>query len=178
VVPPSSVLPHDCGILAVDPANTSGWAIWSRGALVAYGECDLFDGSPDRVIARFCALVPGPHVLVIERPFQVRFANQTSIGAADKVWRELAKRQRVRRVVRVYPATWRARVLGQGWARAPRDKVRAREQYVATWYVAAQGGEAPAPGPDASAAILIGRFGSHAGEVQLALLPKAKRRAA
>lgn len=171
--PPASPTAHPCTVLAVDPGETSGWAIWSRGTLQGYGTCDVFGDLPAALIQHLLTRHPGPHVAVIERPFLVRFGNQTNIGTADRIWRKrLDEAGLARRTLRVYPASWRARVLGKGWASASRDLVRAREQVVATAMA-----EVTAIHPDAAAAVCIGRWGAFAGEV-LAVLPhpRSKKR--
>lgn len=171
-------MPHNCAILAVDPGDTSGWSTWIDGKLYDSGTCDSpYEGSP------FCLVSQAIHaagglpknggktlVMVIERPFRVRFANQTSIGAVDKIWR-VAAEQCGLKIVRVYPSTWRSRVLGGRWANAKRDAVRVQEQA----FVEHQYGIKNVH-PDEAPAILIGKWGTTAGEVG-AKLPKRARAA-
>lgn len=167
--PPPSLTPHDAAVLAIDPGETSGWAIWVRGTLRAYGTCDVFGDMPAELVRHFLREF-GPHVAVIERPFLVRFGSQTNIGTADRIWRKrLEEAGLARRIVRVYPASWRARVLGKGWASASRDLVRVREGIVAGAMT-----EVDHIHPDAAAAVCIGRWGCFAGEV-LAVLPKRRK---
>lgn len=177
---PASVIPHACSILAVDPGENSGWSIQSYGELIDFGECDAFGDQPQQIIERLLCQ-PGPWVLVVERPFRVKHQTQTGIGTADTIWRKRAERlgfgKRVaRRIVRVYPSTWRSVALGKGWGNAERDKARAEEQRLAVELVLA------APlcpsddelGGDAAPAVLIGmKWAAFAGEV-LAKLPKVK----
>lgn len=181
---PPSVKPHECVILAVDPAENSGWAIWDSGLLCEWGEADVFGEGPAGVIDRALKLAADAGVkcvLVVERPFSRRIGSggfdTTNVGAADKVWRERAKRAGFsKRIVRVYPATWRARVLGAPWHMAKRADVRRREQEIAPLVVREHGfDEANPPGPDACPAILIGKWGVHAGEVGAVLSSGAPR---
>ncbi len=171
--PPASLTAHACTVLAIDPGETSGWAIWSKGILRGYGTCDVFGDSPAALIRHVLSRYEhqGPHCAVIERPFLVRFGTQTNIGTADRIWRKrLEEAGLARRIVRVYPASWRARVLGKSWASASRDLVRAREQVVAGGIA-----ETTLIHPDAAAAVCIGRWGSFAGEVG-AVLPRSTSR--
>jgi hypothetical protein len=127
-----------------------------------------------------------PCVLVAERPFQRRADqggfNTTTTGTADKIWREHAKRSGFgKRIVRCYPATWRARVLGSPWHMAKREAVREHEQKRAPQVVADNGfdrGDADHrdPGPDACPAILIGKWATHAGEVAAVLEKRPRAR--
>lgn len=170
-----SPLALECAVLGIDPGERSGFSMWQRGRLVEFGEVDVFSTEPTAVLERFIAL-EGPHVLVVERPFRVRYQNQTGIGTADKMWRELAKRLRVPRwrTVRVYPPTWRACQLPKGMASAKREKVRPEEQLVARAVVLEHlGPSAPELGDESAPAVLIGRWGVFAGEVQK-VLPKGR----
>lgn len=177
IVPPSAAAPHACAILTVDAAETSGFAAWDRGNLRWYGECDVFGDAPLGVLQRFLQL-PGPHVLVVERPFRVQSASSTGIGTGERIWREHAKRLGfATRIVRVYPSSWRSRALGKGWGNAKRAIVRPKELEVATAIVVAQlGPYAPAVGDDSAPAIVMGKWASTAGEV-FRVLPKRTQRA-
>lgn len=162
---PPSYDAHPCAVLAVDPGESSGWAIYVHGGLVASGECDVFGHDPEWVIGSFLAC-EGPHVVVVERPFMVRFGTQVAVGAGDVIWRRHAERAGLgRRIVRVYPATWRARVTGM--SNAKREAARAVEQE----HAARVAGRAV--GPDQAAAICIGLWAIRAGEVA-AKIPKKR----
>lgn len=166
--------PYPCSILAVDPGALSGWSLWMYGALDCFGECDVFGDEPKRVIERLLKL-PGPHVVVVERPFMVRSTGSTGMGTGDKIWREAAKRLGLeRRTVRVYPSQWRAVVLPKGMANAKRAVVRPEEMKLAKPLAARFKLELFDVMADAAPAILIGEWASKAGEV-LRVLPKPKR---
>lgn len=172
IKPPTALTPHQCAVLAVDPGETSGWAIWVRGSLRYHGTCDVFGDGPALAIELLLAQF-GPHIAVVERPFMVRFGTQTNIGTADRIWRKRLEEARLHtRTIRVYPATWRASVLGKGWAAAKRDLVRAREAVVSAELSGQVGLH-----PDAAAAVCIGRWASFAGEVA-AKMPKARTKRA
>jgi hypothetical protein len=186
---PASVAPHECVVLAIDTAQRSGWAVYVCGELVSSGEVDVLDPSKstdecgvsgwdaDRVCLHalwevaFSLDWDAPYseaVLVFERPFRGTTQGQW-IGAWKAAWARLGGHKR--RMVGVYPSSWRARVLGPGWSRALRDDVRRAErslaQSIAGRYV----------GPDEATAVLIGRWGVRAGETA-AVLPKRRRKAA
>lgn len=169
---------HDCAVLSVDAAERSGWAIWDRGNLRTYGECDVFGVSPAEVIALFKATTAAPHVICIERPFRIRFGSQCALGAGEKIWRKRAEHHGfAKRVVRVYPSTWRSKSLGSQWVSAKRDLVRAQELVESAKIVAKHLGasrlvEHPV-GDESAPAILIGKWACFASET-LATLPKAK----
>jgi hypothetical protein len=167
--------PIGCSILAVDAAECSGYAIWDRGVLASFGEVDVFGSEPAQVFDVFLRM-SAPHVIVIERPFLLRSASASSIGAAEKIWREMAKRRSfAKRIVRVYPSTWRSVVLPRGMASAKRDVVRPVEmsyaQGVAHYHMGIS--QSTTVGPDSAPAILIGEWAAQAGEV-LAVMPKVK----
>jgi hypothetical protein len=97
-----------------------------------------------------------PRVLVYERPF--RGTNQGQwVGAWKAAW--VREGGTERRVVGVYPSSWRARVLGKGAASAPREQVRAMETLMARKLADR------AVGPDEAAAICIGEWAARAGEL-------------
>ena len=173
--PPPVYVPHDCALLCVDGSENSGWSIWSRGVLRAYGECDLFSSGPREVFERFLRDFGGPHVIVIERPFYMKWGTQSTLGMGAKIWGEHAKRRSFgKRIVRVYPSVWRACALGRGWGSKKRNLTRAREQELAPLLVREHlGVNAPPIGADAAPAILIGKWATFAGEV-LAVLPKRR----
>jgi hypothetical protein len=180
---PASVTPHSCVILSVDTAQRSGWCVYVDGKYASSGEIDMLDPSlstdqcglsgwsTDRVCLHAlweCAEYEGrPAVLVFERPFRGTTQGQW-IGAWKQAWALNSGHKR--RVCGVYPSSWRARVLGPGWARAGREQVRKMELAVAA-RIAGRDVK-----PDEAAAICIGDWATKAGEV-LALLPKRRRAA-
>lgn len=169
----SSHEPHACVVLGVDTAQVSGWCQLANGLFVASGEFDVLKYPALLAVMCESALAVGrcnslPAVLVYERPFMGTAQGQY-IGAWKAAW---AAAGGVRtRTLGVYPSQWRARVLGGGWARAGREQVREMEAH------AAQLTAGRVCQPDEAAAVLIAKWGSHAGEV-LAKLPKSMRGAA
>lgn len=181
--PPPSFTPHQCVVVGADPGENSGWSIRIAGKLEDFGECDVFGGGPQRVLEKALELARErnlPCALVTERPFRVRYGTQTGIGTAELIWRTMAKRLGfARRIIRIWPASWRAAVLGKGWGggkRSDREKVRAEEQRRAA-LDAIDSGVSKVPGPDSSPAVLISRWGSYAGQVAEALSKQRARRA-
>jgi hypothetical protein len=156
-------------VLGVDTAARSGWAIAVSGKRVDSGEVDTLN-TPDieRVVRWAIELgrVGGLRVvLVLEAPWGGSVSVVAALGVArerwERAWRDAG--QTVRRVVRVNPSSWRAAVLGRSSIGMPREQVRALEQGVACRLVGR------ALGPDESAAVLIARWGAHAGEVGKAI---------
>jgi hypothetical protein len=178
---PYALMPHACSVLGIDGAKRTGWALRTWGRLVTYGECDAYGDEPQEILRRLLQL-PGPHVVAIERPFLIRFGGQAGLGAAEKLWRELAARVRPKlTIVRVYPATWRARVLPKGMHAAARDDVQREEHATARLDVIADCGpnitpQAPRIGTESAPAILISRWASYAGETLAAMAKQSKKR--
>lgn len=182
--PRGFMYPLDCSILAVDPGTESGWCIWSRGRIRAYGHFNIF-GDLHAIDQAFDALLalPGPHVLVVERPFGAKFGTaSSSTGAGDRTWRERARLRGLRRHVRVFPGTWRSKTLPPGWnpagkkGQGERVNVREMEQQAAL----AELGNEPflTLHPDVAPALLIGKWASYAGEVNAKLPKKHQRKVA
>lgn len=164
-----SFTPWRCVLLAVDPGNTSGWAIYACGRLVDFGTLDVFDhATVAKVVAaalRFAELAGAEHtedlptVLVLERPFSGR-----TLGASRTLWAKAWENARCveRRIVRAWPSRWRAQLFGRGAGRWPQDRARREEQRRA---LAIAGGEHLAIQHDAAAAICIGAWAVRAAEV-------------
>lgn len=173
--------PHACVVLGIDTAQVSGWCINVRGHYVRSGELDMLKARHlyEMVGARedeqlVCdALALGrtnnmPVVLVYEKPFGGTGQGQY-IGAWKAAWAAAGGVKT--RFVGVYPAQWRARVLGSRYACAKREEARRVEREVA------QRIAGHTVGPDEAPAICIAKWGSHAGEV-LKKLPLGKKRGA
>lgn len=164
---------HPCIIVAVDTARISGWSIWLAGALLRSGERDM---QRDPLAAvEVCADAMRvaeehslPAVLVYERPFRGTTQGQW-IGSWKAGWAGVGGPQT--RMVGVYPATWRAGVLGGGMHAAKREVVRAAEHRAASVLTRR------IVGGDEAAAILIGYWATMAPEVATKL-PKARARKA
>lgn len=180
--PPPLPLPWRCVVLGVDTATRSGWAVRTAGKLVRSGEVSTEDDDEMEWIARTTVatallqhLIP---VLVLERPWGGNDAMLIGLGAARGAWLRAWRRaqQPKSRVVRVYPASWRARVLGGGAHALARDVVRPIEMQAAlhecctcnashmqTVRVSCRG--CIELGPDEAAAILISKWAAHAEPV-------------
>lgn len=167
--------PWACVVLGVDTAATSGWAIAVSGKRVDSGELDTLDTPELERVVRWAVdlgrLGALRVVLCLEAPWGGPVAVVAALGVArerwERAWRDAG--QTVRRVVRVNPSTWRAAVLGRGAIGMPRDAVRALEQRVARGLVGRE------LGADESAAVLIARWGAHAGEVGKAIGVRGRR---
>jgi hypothetical protein len=175
---PGSPLAWPCVVVGVDTANRSGYAVRVAGRLVESGEIQT---DRDRVVIRrvIADAVERARrldcrepltldfrvVLVLEKAWGGDTRTVLGLGAARERWVDAWVRmgQPLQRIVDVYPSTWRARVLGIGSVRVPRDVVRATEMHVALAEMAKLGVDEL--GPDEAAAILIARWGARAGEV-------------
>ncbi|HEX6239979.1 MAG TPA: hypothetical protein VFZ61_03760 [Polyangiales bacterium] len=171
--PTHSQLPHDCVVLAVDTAQVSGWCLMIRGLYVSSLQFDVL--KHPTLLEEVCrnglelGRVNGlPVVLVYEKPFFGTGQGQY-IGAWKAAW--VAAGGVKTRFVGVYPAQWRARVLGSHYASAERATVRPVERRVAAQIAHRECGADEAP------AVCIARWGSHAGDVYKKL-PEAKRKGA
>jgi hypothetical protein len=113
------------------------------------------------------------YVLVLERSWGGGNHQIEGLGAARHAWLiawcEAHATKTPRRVVRVFPATWRAR-MGIRKFSVALGSAREQEMRAACRLL-----EGHTPGPDESAAILIGKWSCHAGEVAAALVSKPKK---
>lgn len=161
--------PWLCAVLAVDTADRSGFATYVQGKLVEYGEVETRNAKSVERVVQDALTAAGslPLVLVLE----FRWGGYVHVTAALRVacdrWRAVwvANNQAMARIHKVQPRQWRGPVLGSYYASnaAGREEVRKAEQSMAKGLV---GLPAKAEiGPDAAAAILIGRWAMHAPEV-------------
>jgi len=187
--PPPSLKPLPCVILAVDPGESCGVSIWQHGQYVSSGVCDgylqtemfVWLNRAERVAARLSL----PIVLVRELPpmggrgYRRGGSVQRSrnlYGAASvlgsrKVWQKVWEASEYTvsgKRVDVLPQTWRRFVLGTvGGPLLERVELDYATRVI---------GRAPAT-RDEAAAVGIGRWACHAGEV-VAKLPKPRKRKA
>jgi hypothetical protein len=185
---PASLKLWPVGILAVDTARNSGYAIYADGKYIRSGETRIDDHG---VLAAIVSQAMGDAadanaysalVLVLERPYAGNSWTLQALGAARQAWLSAWKSmgQARRRVITVYPVTWRARVLG---VTRGETLPRVEKAYALAIKRAAQsarggmGAELPVDvGDDEAPAIGIGKWASYAGEVG-AVLPKKIREA-
>lgn len=164
---PPTITCHDCVVLALDTASTTGWAIWKRQELAGCGAiADVFNASEAmsklvmdaRLMAHHCGDMP--LVVVGERPFRDPLGK---LSAAWWAWVEVLDAVNVpkKHRHRVYPSVWRSKVLGKGWGSAKRDSAREMEQLLATGVLQSTA----AVDPDAAAAIGIGLWALRAQKV-------------
>lgn len=171
-----------CVVLAVDTATRSGWAVRAGDRLVASGEAHTPDAGELDAIVHEAMGYSGPVVLVLERAWGNRTNTLLALGAARERWVAAWRRAGLpeRRVVPVYPATWRAKVLGGGAHAMARDDVRPLELASATGEViglrGVSRGTVPPPelGPDEAAAILISRWACRAPQVGAVLSKRVR----
>lgn len=169
--------PWLCTLLAIDTARISGWALYVEGELQAFGEIDTLVDEPeiDRVVRLAVDTAAGgtpPLVLVLESPWGGSVDVVAALGAARERWLRAWRQceQPLGRVLRVRPSTWRAGVLGSRSIGLGRDSVRALELRIARAVA-----QVEFDGHDAAAAILIGRWATHARAVGRAIGSRAAR---
>lgn len=167
LVPMDSKRPHSAVILAIDTATNSGWALFRRGQWLESGELQVSQADQIRTVI-IAALGYGrasaiPVCIVLEKPPNTPFHSFAStaklIAARDAwetAWAELAKPERQKNHhVRVYPQTWRSRVLGKTSGPELPELERSNAMLVTN----------REPGPDEAAAVCIGVWACTAGEV-------------
>lgn len=164
-----SYLPHACVLLAVDCARMSGWCIMLDGAYHSSGQVDCMRNhlAAAEITAQVVQLAHEQRrkcVLVFERPFR-----GTTQGGFSGHWRSAWRASGGRLGRGVYPASWRARILGSGSLK--RDAAQEREMRVASIV-------APVIGQDEAASVCIALWGVRAGEIGKLLQPAKPRKKA
>lgn len=167
---PAAPRPWRCAILAVDPGDSSGWSLWVNGRLSAFGSVDggnqaamlrVVEDAVVRALESVSSLL-----LVRERPYSRRILGP-SWGMWDRAWEHAGLSKR--RIVKVWPATWLARVCGSSKAS------KARQMQSARGICALEGKVHAGMDHDEAAAICIGRWATYAGEVGRVLGKRAMR---
>lgn len=185
--PPARLVAWSCVVLAVDPGEKCGVAIFWRGG---YVDSRAIDGYDPKAIAYWitnanwyanalshlydCKV---PVVLVLEKPPRggQAFEGRSPAGPASVIgcrklwqhmWRELAKVKRLR--CDVYPVSWRAAMLGMVGGPLLKRMEGLRANAIAGKHMHSH---------DEAVAVLIGAWASRAGEVGLVLNSKGKRHA-
>jgi len=166
-------------VLAIDTAKVSGWAIYEASDRVLLsGAMDLLRDEPIDVpggtgadyrdpeevceaVANIAATRGLDPFLVLEEPFR-----GNDQGGYKGCWRQAWARTGLplKKSHGVYPATWRARVLGPQYAAASRDTVHPIEVRHAITRIDYQFAP-PRITQDQAAAICIGHWAMFAGEV-------------
>lgn len=175
-----SARPWRCLLLAIDPGETSGWALYANGKLVQWGWVDVHHGaSVEKVIAaalQLAAIATLPAVLLLERPYSRR-----TLGPSRTIWAKAwaAAGASERRIARAWPSRWRSQLFGRGMGSAKQEDARANEQLGARAEIAA-GSEKPIESVphDVAAAICMGKWGTHAEEVGKVLPAGVRARSA
>lgn len=188
-----SPTPLLCAVLAVDPGERSGWAVWVRGKLVDHGTAiHPFERAAAVQRAFGVASDRGLPLAVVAETWSARrfqaaggrmsTASIAGMGAAWGRWLEQIELCHTPNVVgrwtgpayvRVEPPTWRAPTIGNGGNSAAM-KLRAMQRASSN----ARGAGLPEPKwSDAADAIVIGEWACRAAEVER-VLPVSCRRAA
>lgn len=177
---------NECVILAVDPGEASGWAIWDRGDLVAHGPASM---PIDRQMAVTRAVAIGdgtaPLIVVAEKWNAImrgrgapRLSTDTltGLGAHWGRWLEQLDmnggytlgRSKWPKIARVLPTTWQPLLLGKGRSEdLKRWSMLRAADWARTWHLQ------PPADDNVADAICIGEWATKAPEVA-ALLPKRK----
>lgn len=161
-----------CILLTLDTANTTGWCIRACGAIIDHGEHKLYTDDGMQKTKMVCYKLEqlehttGMSIVVVsERSWGgvLGLGRTTAFGYWLHALRGIGIP--MKRIIEVYPSTWRAVALPHGMANAKRDVVRPVEMQTALSMVApgAQIGSDEAP------AICMGVWGEKAGEVANAL---------
>lgn len=173
--PPPSAWPHACVVLAIDPGAVSGWAILRVGELERYGLAEDAGARGHAVAEAMRIARDRCHVLIVVAEKWSAGGERTDRRMTHVTWMGLSKQwgkwevalelagHPMRRVVRVYPQTWHASILG---GRRVNTKVQAIS------YVGRRFGRTVAS--DEADAICIGLWASQAGEVAQ-VLPRRKQ---
>ena len=170
----STIAPLDAVLLAVDSARNSGWALYARGQLNKYGECN--SRAPHEraeVVAdalRLAVALDRPIGLVLEVPFGGPLKTLLSLAESATLWRDtwIAYEQHPRRVIDVLATEWRERMFGVGTM--PREDARRLEQITAQRILdVARMTSRPALGGDAAAAVCLGYTARSSSALQTAL---------
>lgn len=177
---PASYTAWPCVILAIDPGETSGWAVMRGGhvpgTLTSKPACGATSGSAGRAEAINTAVAfakwQGLPLVVVAETWPRRMAGGLRVGAfaSWQGWREALAEAKVpkRRIVRAQMARWSAKVLGSAFLTT--EARRARSLVVAN----ARFGLALGPDDhDVAAALCLGIYATHAAEVG-AVLPKGR----
>jgi len=169
------VKPHNCIILAIDPAETSGWAIFEDGQLRLCGRCRSPSDQLNSIVLRAVEIsqIAGRTLVVVGE----KWAPYVTANLAPywKPWdwalHDLKRDMKIRpapKVVRVNVSTWRAKIYGGKVGRNV-SKTMACE-CARQWY----GLNISEEEHDMAEACMIGRWATLAPEV-LEVIPKRFR---
>lgn len=170
----ATITPLDAVLLAVDSARKSGWALYSRGQLIRFGECSSrLPHERAEVVAealRFAHALELPVALVLEVPFGGPLKTLLSLAESAALWRDtwVSYEQQPRRVLEVLATEWRERMFGPG--KLPRDAARRFEALAAARIVQQSPQQNPPElGGDSAAAVCLGYVARSSGALQAAL---------
>ena len=173
---PPTPRPLDAAIMMIDSAKTSGIALYVRGRLYAYNECNARDPRARLHVLReliTTATVRGlPYAVALEVPWGGYQSVALSLHATATLWRDswLQLEQRDELMVDSGDAArWRKRLFGD--AKMPRDYARRIEMSYAHQVVRRDilDPHVRRVGPDAAAAICIGQVMIRSPELQQTL---------
>jgi len=164
-----------CVILAIEPGQVCGWALFAHGEPEMGNEIDSYDGSHVRgvvLLALGRAYWLGlPCVLVITRPADDTIDAGEALRARTN-WRAAWSSfgGHAGKVLDVPARKYRAALLGPGCASTPLDEVRAVELAAARAIIGAMAGDL---GAAEAAAVCMGKWAAHDRAVGLVLGERA-----
>lgn len=167
---PPLARPLDAVIVALDAAKRTGWAVYVRGVLHAFGDADSRKHDErGQVIAiglRVAEMLRVPCGMLIETPYGGYTAVVLSLTETKALWREDWTRMTGTpdRCIDRTAGEWRRGLFGRG--NMPREQARALELQLAKRIVARDlpGVPLTAIDGDSAAAICIGSTVTHARE--------------
>lgn len=160
---PPTATPLDAVIVALDSARTTGYAIYVRGRLRAFGELDARDAESRRVVLSqaigWASMSGIPVGVALEVPFGGHYRAAQSLAATAELWRDSWRSlgQLPARCVERTAGDWRRVLFGSG--ALGREHARHLERMLAERLVVSDM-RPTSPvrvGPDAAAAICIGQ---------------------
>lgn len=160
---------HRCVLLAVDPGETSGWAVFLSGSLVASGHGS---GMSPRNCAVAMALDlrtdHGLPLVVVAESWPLRWRPAGAPREAWGMWlAAIADVVPKRRIVRVQVGRWSAKILGAC------ALTTERRRSLSLMYANAEADRRLITSHDEAAAVCIGRYGVRCPEVGR-VLPKGR----
>ena len=158
-----------CIVLALDTANTSGWAVWICGQLHNHGQHALYSDAGIaktqtlmRELQSLSTITGLPIACMSERSWGGHMDRGDTKAFGYWVYALRCIGVSIKRILQVYPSQWRAVVLSGGVG-LKRDAVRALELECARSIVGTEVGD------DEAAAICIGVYAAHCGELVASL---------
>lgn len=162
--------PHT--ILAIDAGALSGWALGINGFRVDSGETHPLEAA--KVVERVVKAAGERALIVVGERWTRHGMHAEAYGGLIAAWKAWtwaleAAGHHPKRVVRVYPQSWRAAVLGRGNLRTEEARKLSIAVARGRWKLERE------PGHDEAAALCMLMWGMHAPEVEKAAAFKPRK---